>query len=157
VSSHTHSISHCAVLLACFLLAVPAFAKSHNAQPVSCDQLWSAVKDTLGNHGNYSILSMSDEKQIARFVIIGTSQPLTNSVTLVAKKNGCQMKVSAPFDGIGIDEEGVFRNRVAHMLAKQKLAEPAKPADAAKPAESAKPAETASPAAPVAKPPKNNR
>jgi hypothetical protein len=137
---------HFAALLAVFLIAAPAFGKSHNdAHGLTCDELWSAVKDTLGNQGNYIISSMSEENQTARFVIVGTPQHMTNSVALVAKSKGCQMKISAPFDGLGIDEDGVFRNRVAHVLSKRKAAAQVKPAEPVKPSETAKPTEPVKP------------
>ena len=51
-----------------FALTIPAFAKSHNEkQPVSCDDLWTAVTDTLGNPGNYRVVARDNEEMKANF------------------------------------------------------------------------------------------
>ena len=45
-------MSKLSILPLLFFLATPAFAKSH---PLPCNDLWSAVTDTLGNPGHYKI------------------------------------------------------------------------------------------------------
>ena len=53
------------------VLAAPVRAESKNVYPVSCNELWAAVHDTLDNPRNYGILSMNDAEQKARFVVVG--------------------------------------------------------------------------------------
>ena len=51
------------VSLFLLLASLPAIAKPTDVYPVSCNQLWTAVKDTLDTPHNYSILSENDLTQ----------------------------------------------------------------------------------------------
>ena len=113
-----------------FLVPVfPAFGKPHNdSYPVPCGDLWSAVSDTLGNAGNYSILATDDTEMKASFMAVGAQRKRVNSVSLNPKDSGCQLQVQFPDSGYAEDEEGVFKKRVGHSLARIQAAKPSPPA-----------------------------
>lgn len=102
-------------------------AKSKDTYPVSCDDLWAAVKDTLANPGNYGVLAMDDAAQTAMFNITGATRVRINSVDLAAKDGGCELKVTTKDSGFGNEDEGAFRKRVAKSLQKIQAARPAAP------------------------------
>jgi hypothetical protein len=117
------------VVLLLFVLAVPAFAKPRNdVYPVSCSDLWDAVKDTLGNAGNYRVMAIDDVAMSASYLIVGATQQHVNSVELNPKDNGCQLQVKAPESVSMSDDETPFRKRVGQSLAKLNPAKPAAPA-----------------------------
>ncbi len=129
------------VVVAFMLLTIvmPAFGGAHKDNyPVSCSQLWSAVKDTLGNAENYNIVASDDTKMTAMYdvhhavhtSIAGAALQRTNSVALTPQGSGCEMQVHSNYSGWNHDDAGDFNKRVAESLAK--LNAP-KPADAAKP------------------------
>jgi hypothetical protein len=109
--------------------AFPAFGKPHNGSyPVSCDDLWNAVSDTLGNAGNYSILATEDAEMKASFIALGARRQRVNSVSLIPKDNGCELQVQFPDSGYADDEESVFKKNVGRSLAKIQAAKPSPPA-----------------------------
>ncbi len=117
------------VALLFFLLAVPAFGKAHNdIYPASCNDLWDAVKDTLGNAANYHILAMDDSGMTASYVIVGALRERVNSVALNPRDNGCELQVQSPVSGYANDDESPFRKRVGRSLAKLNAAKPSVPA-----------------------------
>jgi hypothetical protein len=130
--------------LMAFALVLPAFGKTYkNTYPVSCNQLWGAVKDTLGNQENYAQVKSDDAllkadyqpKHSVHFDITGTVMQRMNHVTLVSKGTGCEMEVVSNWSGWGHEDQGDFKKRVDESLVKAKAASPAEPA---KPAAAAK-------------------
>lgn len=116
------------VILVVFLSSVPAVAKSHDIYPVSCDVLWAAVGDTLGNANDYSIIAIDEAGQKASFVVIGETTPYRNMIALTAQDNGCAMKLTILQVGPDNSDERAFRKRLAKSLVKVEAAKPAKPA-----------------------------
>ena len=125
-----------ALLVVPFLLlaSVPALAKPHDVFPVSCDVLWTAVKDTLGNPNDYRVLSMSDSAQKASFIVMGELKPFTDTIELISAEGGCAMKLKIVQIGSDDSDERIFRKHLGKDLAKLQAAQPAKPTEAAKPA-----------------------
>jgi len=125
-------------------LALPAFGKTYKSTyPVTCGEVWGAVKDTLSNPENYSVVESDDTqmkasynvKHAAHVTITGAALQRTNHVTLVSKGTGCEMQVVSNYSGFEHDDKGDFKKRVDESLAKPKEpkpAEPAKPADTPK-------------------------
>ena len=125
-------------------LAVPAFGKHHkDTYDVPCSELWSAVKDTLNNSENYSVVATDDTHMTAAYnvrhavhtSIAGAALQRTNSVTLSSEGTSCEMQVKSNYSGWNHDDAGDFKKRVEESLAKlngSKPSEPAKPADAPK-------------------------
>ena len=123
-------------------LALPAFGKTYKTTyPDPCPQMWSAVKDTLGNADNYTVEKTDDAlmtasyqvKHSAHVNISGALLQRTNKVTLVTEGAGCQMQVVSNYSGWEHNDQGDFKQRVEDALAKIKAAsasQPAKPADA---------------------------
>lgn len=112
------------------LVSIPAFGKDRNIYPVDCSELWSAVRDTLGVAGDYTVFASDDEERTASYTIVGAQHQRVNSVALNSKDAGCEMLVKAPYSGNSNDDEGLFRKRVGRSLAKlqaAKTSEGAKP------------------------------
>jgi len=113
------------------LLLLPAFPASgkvrNDAYPISCSQLWNAVKMTLGNPEDYNVVASDDSEMTASYTVVGAQRVRVNSVALNPQGTGCQMKVQSPDAGYMVDDEGLFRKRVAHSLAKLQVAKPAQP------------------------------
>src|SRR5271157_6503168 len=124
--------------------ALPAFGKTYKSTyPVPCSELWGAVKDTLSNPENYSVVSSDDTKMTAahdvkhaaHVNVSGAILQRTNHVTLVSKGAGCEMQVGSNYSGWEHNDRGDFKTRVDESLAKlqaAKPAEPAKPQDSTK-------------------------
>ena len=112
------------------VFAAPALAKPMDVYPVSCNDLWVAVKDTLGNQRDYAVISEDDAGLMARFVVIGVSNRYTDRVTLIAKDGGCLAKATVPEDGPGNGDWRQFQHRLAKSLVKLQAAKP-KPAASA--------------------------
>jgi hypothetical protein len=125
-------------------VAVPAFGKTYkNTYPVACSQVWTAVKDTLSNPENYTVVQSNDTQMTASYNVkhsahVNVSGALlqrTNKVTLVSKGTGCEMQVVSNYSGWEHNDKGDFKTRVDESLAKPKAAtasQPAKPADPSK-------------------------
>lgn len=105
-------------------LAVPAFSKTKNVHavkgvyPVSCDDLWSAIKDTLHNHSNYGLSGVNDLDLTASFVVIGDLYVYTDRVALAQRDNGCEMKTEVHDVGAEPTNYRLFRSRVERSLGK---------------------------------------
>ena len=133
-----------AAALMLLAFALPAFSKTHKeTYPNACGEVWTAVKDTLGNLDNYAI-KMTDEarmsvsynvKHAAHVTITGALRQRTNTVTLGSKGAGCEMQVESNYSGFEHNDAGDFTKRVNESLAKQKGSAPA---ESAKPAEAKK-------------------
>lgn len=122
-------------------LALPAFGKTYKTTyPDSCTQMWSAVKDTLGDADNYTVEKTDDAlmtasyqvKHAAHVNISGALLQRTNKVTLVTEGTGCQMQVVSNYSGWEHNDQGDFKQRVEAAMAKIK---DLKPSNAAKPAD----------------------
>ena len=121
------------IALMSLALASPAWGKTYkNTYPDSCSQVWSAVKDTLSNPDNYTIVE-SDEakmttsyevKHSAHVNISGALLQRTNRVTLVSNSAGCEMQVVSNYSGWEHNDRGDFKQRVDESLAKVKAAPP---------------------------------
>lgn len=114
------------------------FSKTHKVTYTNaCGEVWSAVKDTLGNADNYTI-KVADEsrmtvsysvKHSAHVTITGALRQRPNVVSLSPQGTGCEMEVQSNYSGFEHNDSGDFNKRVNEALAKRK-AEAAKPADA---------------------------
>ncbi len=132
------------VTLISLALVLPTFGKTYKSTyPVPCSEVWGAVKDTLSNPENYSVVESDDTQMTASYNvkhsahvnITGAVLHRTNHVTLVARGTVCEMQVVSNYSGWEHNDKGDFRNRVDESLAKLKAAtpsQPAKPAAAAK-------------------------
>jgi hypothetical protein len=118
-------------------LALPAFGKTYKTKyPVACSELWSAVKDTLGNPENHYEVVASDDAQMhadynvkhaAHVTVSGAILQRTNHVTLVPQGTGCEMQVVSNWSGIEHSDRSDFKDRVDKSLAKLKGATPSPP------------------------------
>ena len=106
------------------VVAVPALAKPRDVYPVSCVDLWAAVKDSLENPRDYGIISISDVQQKASFIVVGNLTAYTDRVALTAADGGCAMK--ATFLEVGSDNSDwrQFHHRLERSLAKLQAAKP---------------------------------
>jgi hypothetical protein len=130
------------VALMSLALALPAFGKTYKSTySVPCSEVWGAVKDTLSNPENYSVVESNDTQMTASYDvkhsahvnISGAALQRTNHVTLVSKGTGCEMQVVSNYSGWEHNDKGDFKTRVDESLAKVKESKPsesAKPADA---------------------------
>ncbi len=131
------------VALMSLALALPAFGKTYeNTYPVPCGDVWGAVKDTLSNPENYSVVESDDAKMTASYNVnhsahvnvSGAVLQRTNRVTLVSKGTGCEMQVVSNYSGWEHNDRGDFKNRVDESLAKLTAATPSQPAKPEAPA-----------------------
>jgi len=104
------------------LCSVPASAKPNEFYPVTCDDLWAAVKDTLGNQHNYGIVFMSDDELKVSFVVVGDLTLFTDKVALSATDGGCAMKTKITDSGPDNTNWRQFHNRVGKSLARLQAA-----------------------------------
>ncbi len=109
------------------IIAAPSLAKSRDVYPVSCDDLWTAVKASLASPRDYGILSMNEVEQKASFTIIGSLTVYTDKVALTAKDGGCAMKATFIQEGPDDSDWRQFHHRLERSLAKLQAAKP-KPA-----------------------------
>jgi len=131
------------VTLISLALVLPTFGKTYKSTyPVPCSEVWGAVKDTLSNPENYSVVESDDTQMTASYNvkhsahvnITGAVLQRTNHVTLVSKGTVCEMQVVSNYSGWEHNDKGDFRNRVDESLAKLKAATPPQPAKPAAPA-----------------------
>jgi hypothetical protein len=121
------------VVLSLFVFSLPSFSKTHKeTYPNACSEVWTAVKDTLGNPENYTI-KMTDEahmsvsysvKHSAHVTITGALRQRPNTATLSPKGTGCEMQVESNYSGFEHNDAGDFTKRVSEFLAKQKGSTP---------------------------------
>lgn len=117
-----------AALFLILLLAIPSFAKTKEMHavkgvyPVSCDDLWSAVKETLHDHDNYGLGGVNDLDLRASFVVIGDLWVQTDRVALVQKGSGCEMRTDIFDMGAENTNYRQFRTRVQRVLARMESA-----------------------------------
>jgi len=132
------------LVLLSLVLVVPAFAKTYKSTyPVACSDLWSAVKDTLGNPDNHYEVLASDDAQMhadynvkhaAHVTITGAILQRTNKVTLVPEGAAiCEMQVVSNWSGIEHNDRSDFKQRVDESLAKLKGAAPSQPTEVVPP------------------------
>jgi hypothetical protein len=115
-----------------FMLALtaPALAKSIDVYPVSCNDLWAAVKDTLSKPDNYGVSSIDDVGQRASFVVVGRYTTYSQKVKLAARNGGCMADATINQIGPENSDWRQFQHRVAKSLAKLQAAKPKpKPAE----------------------------
>ena len=119
------------------ILAVPTFGKTYKSTyPVACSQVWDAVKDTLNNAENYTVVTTDDKQMTAAYDVkhsahvnvAGALLQRTNKVTLVSNGTGCEMQVVSNYSGWEHNDKGDFKTRVDESLAKLKAATPSEPA-----------------------------
>lgn len=131
-------------LLIVSAFAVPLAGKTYKSTyPISCRELWPAVKVVLADAEHYELKATDDAKMHADYeakhaahvTLTGAILQRTNHVTLVPKGTGCELQVVSNFSGWEHDDRGDFKKRVDDALVKPKDAKPAEPA---KPADSPK-------------------
>ncbi len=132
------------VALISLFLALPLFGKTYKSTySVPCGEVWGAVKDTLSNPENYTVVESDDTsmttsyhvKHAAHVTVTGAVLQRKNRVTLVSNGPGCEMQVVSNYSGFEHNDRDDFKKRVDESMAKLKAAkpsEPAKPADAPK-------------------------
>jgi hypothetical protein len=123
-------------------LVVPAFGKTYKSTyPLPCGEVWGAVKDTLSNPENYTVVESDDAKMTATYqvkhtvhvTITGAVLQRKNKVTLVPQGSACEMQVVSNYSGFEHNDRDDFKTRVDASLAKPKEAKPAEPAKPADP------------------------
>lgn len=110
------------------LTPLPALAKPHNVVPVSCDVLWTAIKDTLGNPNDYNLLMANDNRMRAVFLVGGSLKAYTDYVELSPAPNGCIMKLRMTQIGPDYSDERIFRKKLRKRIAQLQAAQEAMPA-----------------------------
>ena len=135
------------VALLSLALALPAFGAGNKTYkttyPVSCSEVWGAVKVALGNPDNYKDVQSDDVKMTADYnvkhsihvSVTGAINQGKNKVALVPIGTTCEMSVVSMYSGLSHNDQGDFKKRVDEALAKLKNAPPSQPA---KPEDSAK-------------------
>jgi hypothetical protein len=123
-------------------LALPMLGETYkDTYQVPCSDVWNAVKDTLANPANYTIVKNDDGKMTATYkvkhdvhvTITGAILQRNNKVTLVSKGTSCEMQTVSNYSGFEHDDRGDFKKRVDESLAKPKDAKPTDPAKPANP------------------------
>ncbi|MGC4055264.1 MAG: hypothetical protein QM757_41035 [Paludibaculum sp.] len=126
-----------ALLLSAF--ALPLHSKTHKVTyPNACGDLWTAVKETLGNAENYSVKVVDETRRIATYsvkhsahvTVSGALRQRPNTVALNPQDSGCEMQVQSNYSGFEHNDAGDFTKRVTESLTKRK---DSPPAEAAKP------------------------
>jgi hypothetical protein len=125
-------------------LAVSAFGMTYKSTyPVPCSEVWGAVKDTLSNPENYTVVESDNTQMTASYHVkhavhvnvTGAILQRTNHVTLVSNGAACQMRVVSNFSGWEHNDREDFKKRVDEFLTKLKAAgasQPTKPEAPAK-------------------------
>jgi hypothetical protein len=106
------------------VVAAPALAKSSNVYPVSCADLWAAVKDTLQRPRDYGILSMNEVEQKASFTIVGSLTVYTDRIAPTARDGGCAMKATFIQEGPDDSDWRQFHHHLERSLTKLQAAKP---------------------------------
>ncbi|HUH64537.1 MAG TPA: hypothetical protein VLZ50_16135 [Terracidiphilus sp.] len=118
------------VMCIVFFLSIPAFAKSRDVYPVSCNLLWTAIEDVLGNPGNYRILAINEAEQKTSFLVVGNLTAYTDTVALTERGDGCAMTLKISQVGPDDSDERGFRKRLAKSLARLQAGKAAQPTPA---------------------------
>lgn len=122
-----------AVLLL-FTFALPLHSKTHKVTfTTACGDVWTAVKDTLGNAENYTVKITDETRMIATYsvkhsahvTVTGALRQRPNTVSLSPQGTGCEMEVQSNYSGFEHNDAGDFNKRVNEALAKRKDAPPA--------------------------------
>jgi hypothetical protein len=123
-------------------VALPAFGRTTKViNPNACEEVWSAVKDTLNNPENYNVVASDDAQMTASYqpkhsvhvTVTGALVQRKNHVTLVPKGATCEMQIVSNYSGFEHNDRDDFKKRVDESLARlkgSKPSEPAKPQDA---------------------------
>jgi hypothetical protein len=106
------------------VFAVPALAKPRDVYPVPCNDLWTALKDTLGNQRNYGVFWEDDAGQKASFVVVGALAHYTQIVELRTRGGGCVANATILELGPDNRDWRQFQHRLARSLAKLQAAKP---------------------------------
>ena len=131
------------VALMSLALALPAFGKSHKSSySFPCSQVWSAVKDTLGNAENYGKVELNETTMTAAYHVKhnvhisagGAILQRTNHVALETNGAACEMKIGSNYSGIEHNDADDFKKRVDEARAKMKGTPPSEPAKTEAPA-----------------------
>jgi hypothetical protein len=129
------------VVFVSLVLVVPMLGETYkDSYPIPCSDLWPAVKDTLSNPENYTVVKNDDVKMTSSYkvkhnvhvTITGALLQRDNKVTLVTKGTNCEMQVVSNYSGFEHDDRGDFKKRVDDSLANlkaKKTAEAPKPPD----------------------------
>jgi len=111
------------VVLIAVLLVIPASAKSRrDVYPLSCDVLWTAVKNTLNHPRDYGILSVNDLSLRASFLVVGNLVQYTDRVALSEQDGGCKLDLRMLQVGSDNSDERGFRKRLKRSLVKLEAA-----------------------------------
>jgi hypothetical protein len=82
------------------------------------------VKDTLGNQGNYSVISINDLVLRASFTVVGNLTSYKDTVVLTAKESGCAMNATILDVGSDDPDWRQFHHRLAKSLVKLQAVKP---------------------------------
>ncbi len=133
-------------------LASPAFGAGNktykSTYPVSCSELWGAVKAALANPDNYKDVQSDDDKMAADYnvkhsihwSVIGAVNQGKNRVSLAPAGTTCEMSVVSMYSGLSHNDQGDFKKRVEEVLAKLQAEKAAEPKKAETPAKTETPA-----------------
>jgi len=111
----------CKFLITLFLAlasAAPALAKPVDIYPVTCSDLWSALKDTLGDERNYGVISEDDVAQRAWFLVVGARGHYTQVVALKTRNGGCRANAIVLELGPDNGDWRQFQHRLRRSVAK---------------------------------------
>jgi hypothetical protein len=121
-------------------LALPAFGAGNKTYkttyPVSCGEVWGAVRVALENPDNYKDVQSDEDKMTAEYnvkhsihwSVIGAVNQGKNHVSLLPIGSTCEMSVVSMYSGLSHNDQGDFKKRVDEALAKLKIAPPSQPA-----------------------------
>jgi hypothetical protein len=124
------------LLLSC----LPAYAKSAEDYPVSCNVVWTAVKDTLySNPRDYGIQSINNVEWRASFIVLGNLTTFTDRVELRSTDDGCAMKSNIIQIGPDNSDWRRFHKRVARAIDKVQASTDPTASPAAKPEQPKRP------------------
>lgn len=119
------------ILISLMLVIVaPAYAKHKDVFNVPCSTLWSAVKDTIRNSGEYQPVNIDEADMTATYGIAGKGGGAftinrTVSVWLSPQGDSCEMdSLSSNSNVIGLDTRP-FKRHLDESLEKLKADPPA--------------------------------
>lgn len=104
-----------------WFFAASALAKSPEVDPVSCDDLWVAVKATLDDTSNYRVMWENEIGQKASFVVVGALIQYSQKVALTEKGGGSMARAAIIEVGPDNADWRQFHHRVAESLAKLRV------------------------------------